>query len=116
MTRYLGIVALATDHGTDTDIHEHLPAGYRVVVSRTGPYAVHSTDSSLSDIEETSRRLLPGSPLVGIGYGCTSGGLSVGDSAIIDAITRARPASPAYTLWPRSSLASQRCTPAPLRS
>lgn len=91
----LGLVALATDHTSETELHRMLPAdGVDLFVTRVH-YSGYCDPASLramgDELAAAAELLLPGTPLDGIAWGCTSGTAALGFERVASTIRAARP-------------------------
>jgi len=90
----MGLVALATDQLSETDLRAMLPDDVALFVSRV-LNADEINAKTLSDIgtELTAgvERLLPGDDIQLIAYGCTSGTVVLGEHSVFNCIKKVRP-------------------------
>jgi maleate isomerase len=90
-----GLVALATDLCSETELHRILPVDSAdLFVSRvhhTGACDVASLRAMAAELESATGRLVPGTPLDAVAYGCTSGAVAIGADRVAEAIHSQRP-------------------------
>lgn len=93
----LGLVALATDMTLEHDLRCLLPDTVRLHVSRlafANPTTPENLRAMAPGIAAAADLLVPGVDLAAIGFGCTSGSVVIGDSAVSAAIHSMRPDVP----------------------
>lgn len=90
-----GLIALATDHTSETELHAMLPAASADLFVTRVHYSGHCDVASLramgDELAAASALLLPGSSLQAIAYGCTSGTAAIGYERVAEAIRSQRP-------------------------
>ena len=95
--RRLGAVVLATDLTIEGDLAALMPPDAALHVTRI-PYANPTTPENLRamapHLAVAADLILPGMPLAAIGFGCTSGGVVIGDAQVAASVARARPGVP----------------------
>src|SRR5699024_10272251 len=77
-----GLIALATDLTIEGDAARLLPAGCRLHVTRIAfdnPTTAENLRATGPRLAAAARLLVPGVPLAGIGFGCTSASAVLGD-------------------------------------
>lgn len=96
----LGLIVLATDRVSGSDVPSFFPPGVEEYVSRI-PMSTSVNAETLAalaaDVESTAALLVPGGPLAAIGFSCTSGTVAVGVDRVRESIGRARPGVPVCT-------------------
>jgi len=96
----LGLVVLATDLTVEADVAGLMPAGAALHVSRVA-YANPTTPENLRamgpHLAAAADLILPGLPLAGLGFGCTSGAVVIGHDRIDAALGAVRPGVPVTT-------------------
>jgi len=96
----LGLVALSTDMTIENDLCRMLPDNARLHVSRVS-FANPTTPENLAamgpHVAAAADLLVPEVPLAAIGFGCTTGSVVIGDTAVGAAIASVRPGVPVFT-------------------
>lgn len=91
----LGLVALATDHASESELHRMLPADgvdlFATRIRHDGHCDVASLRAMGDELAASCELLLPGTPLDAIAYGCTSGTVAIGFERVAAAIRSQRP-------------------------
>lgn len=91
----LGLVALATDHASETELHRMLPGDdVDLLVTRvhhSGQCDLASLRAMENELASAADLLLPGTSLDAIAYGCTSGGAAIGPERVAETIRARRP-------------------------
>ena len=110
--RRLGAVVLATDLTIEGDLAALMPPDAALHVTRI-PYANPTTPENLRamapHLAVAADLILPGMPLAAIGFGCTSGGVVIGDAQVAASVARARPGVPVSA--PAQAAAANPCRP-----
>lgn len=90
-----GLVALATDHVSESELHRMLPADevdlFATRIRHDGHCDVASLRAMGDELAASCELLLPGTPLDAIAYGCTSGTVAIGFERVAAAIRSQRP-------------------------
>ncbi len=90
-----GLVALATDHASESELHRMLPADdvdlFATRIRHDGQCDVASLRAMGDALAASCELLLPGTPLDAIAYGCTSGTVAIGFERVAAAIRSQRP-------------------------
>lgn len=89
-----GLVALATDHTSETELQGMLPAAADLFVTRvrySGHCDLDSLRAMADELAAATALLLPGSPLDAVAYGCTSGTAAIGYERVAEAVHSQRP-------------------------
>ena len=93
----LGAVVLATDLTIEGDLAALMPPGAALHISRI-PYANPTTPENLRamapHLAAAVDLILPGLPLAALGFGCTSGGVMIGDAQVAATVASVRPGVP----------------------
>lgn len=96
----LGVVVLATDLTIEADLAALMPAQAALHVSRVA-YVNPTTPDNLRamgpHLAASAGLILPGLPLAGLGFGCTSGSVVIGHDRIDAAFASVRPGVPVST-------------------
>lgn len=93
----IGVVALATEMTMEPDLVALLPETARLHVSRVvfaNPTTPENLRAMAPHIAGSADLILPGVPLAALGFGCTSGSVTIGDGAIDAAFASVRPGVP----------------------
>lgn len=93
----LGTIVLATDLTLERDLTALMPQNVALHVTRIGfknPTTPENLRAMTPDLAHAADLLLPGLALGAIGFGCTSGGVVIGDAQIAQAIGTMRPGVP----------------------
>ncbi len=90
-----GLVALATDHVSESELHRMLPADdvdlFASRIRHDGQCDVASLRAMGNELAASCELLLPGTPLDAIAYGCTSGTVAIGFERVAATIRSQRP-------------------------
>lgn len=90
-----GLVALATDHVSESELHRMLPADdvdlFATRIRHDGHCDVASLRAMGDELAASCELLLPGTPLDAIAYGCTSGTVAIGFDRVAATIRSQRP-------------------------
>jgi maleate isomerase len=96
-----GLIALATDHTSETELQAMLPASDADLLVTRVRYSGHCDLASLramaDELAAASALLLPGSSLQAIAWGCTSGTAAIGYGRVAEAIRSQHPDVPVTT-------------------
>ncbi len=96
----VGLLLLATDRASGSDVAAFLPDGIEAYATRI-PMDVVATPETLArlgdHLTEGARLLAPGGPLAAIGFSCTSGTVAVGAERARSKIAAGRPGVPVCT-------------------
>ena len=96
----VGLLLLATDRASGSDIDAFLPAAVEAYATRI-PMDVVATPETLArlgdHLTDGARLLAPGGPLAAIGFSCTSGTVAVGVARARERIAAGRPGVPICT-------------------
>jgi maleate isomerase len=93
----LGAIILATDLTLERDLTALMPDHVALHVTRIGfknPTTPENLRAMTPDLSRAADLILPGLPLGAIGFGCTSGGIVIGDAQVAQAIGTVRPGVP----------------------
>lgn len=93
----LGVLVLATDLTIEADLARLIPEGAALHVGRIAfdnPTTPENLRAMAPRIAAAADLILPGLPLAALGFGCTSGGVVIGDRAIAETLGRVRPGVP----------------------
>lgn len=99
-TTRFGLIALATDHASESELPRMMPrqtAMYTTRVRFDGNCGVANLQSMASELAQAADLLLPGTPLHGIAFGCTSGTVAIGFERVRQTIQQRRPGVPVAT-------------------
>jgi len=90
-----GVIVLTLDHATEQELPLMVPRERaEFFVSRVeirNPVTIDNLRRTGDDLGRAATRLLPGTPLQGIAYACTSGAIAVGEAQVRECIRSARP-------------------------
>lgn len=90
-----GLVALATDHVSESELHRMLPADdvdlFATRIRHDGQCDVESLRAMGDELAASCELLLPGTPLDAVAYGCTSGTVAIGFERVAATIRSQRP-------------------------
>ena len=96
----VGLLLLATDRASGSDVAAFLPDGVEAYATRI-PMDVVATPETLArlgdHLTDGARLLAPGGPLAAIGFSCTSGTVAVGPERARAQIAAGRPGVPVCT-------------------
>lgn len=96
----IGLLALATDLTSETDLRRMLPPTVELFCNRihhTNPMGLESLREVAADLPRAGRDLLPGLPLDVVVYGCTSGTIAMGEAQTLALLGSVRAAAHATT-------------------
>ena len=99
-----GLIVLTLDHATEQELPRMVPRGraefFASRVQVRNPVTVENLRRTGDDLGQAAARLLPGTPLQGLAYACTSGAIAVGEDEVR---ARIRAASPDFAQVPIST-------------
>jgi maleate isomerase len=112
----IGLVALATDVNSETEVRRMAPPGVEIFTNRienANPVAIANLCAMAGDVTRTARGILPGNRIDAMVFGCTSGTIAIGEAEVTRLIQAARPGVPctnpiAATLAALTVLGAQR--------
>jgi maleate isomerase len=90
----IGLLALATDLNSESDLRRMLPADIGLYCNRVkhaNPMTLEALREVADDLPRAGRDLLPGLTLDVVAYGCTSGTIALGEAETLALIGRAKP-------------------------
>lgn len=92
----IGLIALATDHAIEDEVRRFLPADgstplYTTRVPLPDNFDLESLRAMQKYLAEAATRLMPGSRLDVIAYGCTSATAAIGEENVFAEIRKTRP-------------------------
>ena len=92
----IGLIALATDHAIEDEVRRFLPADGRTPLYTTrvplpDSFDLESLRAMQKYLAEAATRLMPGSRLDVIAYGCTSATAAIGEENVFAEIRKTRP-------------------------
>ena len=92
----IGLIALATDHAIEDEMRRFLPADGRAALYTTrvptpDDFGLESLRATASLLADGASRLVPGSRLDVVAYGCTSATAAIGEERVFAEIRKARP-------------------------
>ncbi|MCC3304581.1 hypothetical protein [Sneathiella sp. HT1-7] len=93
----IGLVALATDYNSETDLRRMLPKGVDLFTNRVlnaNPLTIENLRAMAGDITRAASGLLPGIGVDVVIYGCTSGTAAIGGYELERLIQIAQPGVP----------------------
>jgi maleate isomerase len=93
----IGLVALATDYNSETDLRRILPEGVDLFTNRVmnaNPVTIENLRGMSGDITRAASGLLPGCGVDVVIYGCTSGTAAIGGEELQRLIQVAQPGVP----------------------
>ena len=93
----IGLIALATDYNSETDLRRMLPAGVELFTNRAlnaNPVTVENLRAMSGDITRAAAGILPGQGVDVMIYGCTSGAVAIGEDRLEALIHEAQPGIP----------------------
>ena len=98
----LGLVTLASDPTIEDSIKRMLAQTTEVSVHYNriafdGGISVENLKTMQSSIRQTAENILPGRPLDGVMYGCTSASAAIGDDKVKELLRQAKPMAAAVT-------------------
>jgi maleate isomerase len=112
----IGLVALATDVNSETELRRMAPPGVEIFTNRienANPVAIANLRAMAGDVTRAARGILPGNRIDAMVFGCTSGTIAIGEAEVTRLIQAARPDVPctnpiAATLAALAILGAQR--------
>lgn len=98
----IGLIALATDHAIEDEVRRFLPGDGRAPLYTTrvplpDNFDLESLRAMQKYLAEAATRLMPGSRLDVIAYGCTSATAAIGEENVFAEIRKTRPGIPCTT-------------------
>jgi maleate isomerase len=93
----IGLLALATDVNSESDLRRMTPPGVEVFTNRianANPVTMDNHRAMAGDITRAARGILPGNRLDIMVYGCTTGTVAIGERRLAELIREARPGIP----------------------
>lgn len=93
----IGLVALATDYNSETDLRRMLPGGVDLFTNRVlnaNPLTLENLRAMAGDITRAAGGLLPGLGVDVVIYGCTSGTAAIGSTEVERLVQIAQPGVP----------------------
>ena len=96
----IGLVALATDLNSETDLRQMLPPGVDLFTNRVrnaNPTTIENLRAMAPDISRAAQDLLPGDRIDALVYGCTSGTVAIGEVEVIRLLQTGRGSLPCTT-------------------
>ncbi|MHA1566547.1 MAG: maleate cis-trans isomerase family protein [Alphaproteobacteria bacterium] len=93
----IGLIALATDYNSETDLRRMLPAGVEMFTNRVlnaNPVTLENLRAMSGDITRAAAGILPGRGVDVIIYGCTAGAAAIGERELETLIHAAQPIIP----------------------
>ncbi len=90
----IGLIALATDYNSETDLRRILPDGVELFTNRVlnaNPLTIENLQAMASDVPRAARGILPGLGVDVMIFGCTSGTAAVGAEELQRLIHIAQP-------------------------
>ena len=93
----IGLVALATDVNSETELRRMAPPGVEIFTNRienANPVAIANLRAMAGDITRAARGILPGNRIDAMVFGCTSGTVAIGEEEVTRLIQAARPGVP----------------------
>ena len=93
----IGLLALATDYNSETDLRRILPEGVDLFTNRVlnaNPLTVENLRAMTGDITRAASGILPGLGVDVMIYGCTSGTAAIGEAELQRLIESAQPGVP----------------------
>lgn len=93
----IGLVALATDVNSETELRRMAPPGVEIFTNRienANPVAIANLCAMAGDVTRAARGILPGNRIDVMAFGCTSGTIAIGESEVTRLIQAARPGVP----------------------
>ena len=93
----VGLVALATDYNSETDLRRIFPAGVDLFTNRVmnaNPVTIENLRGMSGDITRAAKGILPGCGVDVVIYGCTSGTAAIGEQELERLIQIAQPGIP----------------------
>lgn len=96
----IGLIALATDHTTESDFRNMLPRDVAFFVSRVAnvnPCTVENLRTMAPQLSRATSLILPDARIDVVAYSCTSGTVAIGFDEVVGQIHVARPGIPCTT-------------------
>ena len=96
----IGLVALATDLNSESDLRQLTPPGVEIFTTRVenaNPTTLDNLRAMAPDISRAARCLLPGQRIDVLIYGCTSGSIAIGEAEIVRLLQAGRGPLPCTT-------------------
>jgi maleate isomerase len=93
----IGLVGLATDLNSESDLRRMAPAGVEIFTNRVAnanPVTMANHRAMAGDVTRAAAGILPGFHLDAMIYGCTSGTVAIGEAEITRLVQVARPGIP----------------------
>lgn len=93
----IGLIALATDYNSETDLRRMLPPGVDLFTNRVlnaNPVTIQNLQAMRGDITRAAAGILPNRGVDVMIYGCTSGAAAIGEQALNALIHTAQPGVP----------------------
>ena len=93
----LGLLALATDLNSETELRRMAPEGVEIFTNRivnANPVTVDNLRAMAPDVARAAAGILPGFRLDALIYGCTSGTAAIGEADLDRRVANARPGLP----------------------
>jgi maleate isomerase len=93
----IGLVGLATDLNSESDLRRMAPAGVEIFTNRVAnanPVTMANHRAMAGDVTRAAAGILPGLHLDAMIYGCTSGAVAIGENQISRLMHAARPGIP----------------------
>jgi len=93
----IGLVSLATDLNSESDLRRMTPAGVEIFTNRVAnanPVTMANHRAMAGDVTRAAAGILPGLALDAMIYGCTSGTVAIGEAEITRLVQVARPDTP----------------------
>jgi maleate isomerase len=93
----IGLVSLATDLNSESDLRRMAPAEVEIFTNRVAnanPVTMANHRAMAGDVTRAAAGILPGLHLDAMIYGCTSGTVAIGESEITRLMQAARPGIP----------------------
>ena len=93
----IGLIALATDYNSETDLRRMLPAGVDLFTNRVpnvNPVTIENLRGMSGDITRAAAGILPGFGVDVMIYGCTAGTAAIGQEALAALIHKAQTGIP----------------------
>jgi maleate isomerase len=112
----IGLVVLATDVNSETELRRMAPPGVEIFTNRienVNPVSIANLRAIAGDVTRAARGILPGNRIDAMVFGCTSGTIAIGEAEVTRLIRAARPGIPctnpiAATLAALAVLGAQR--------
>lgn len=93
----IGLIALATDYNSETDLRRILPAGVELFTNRVlnaNPLTLENLRAMTGDVTRAAAGILPARGVHVMIYGCTSGTAAIGEAELDARIQAAQPGVP----------------------